>query len=216
VNAPAPLGPNWKPWGETLVRHLNRVYTKLRHLYSSDTAAENGHLLWDEDNGYPVITLEGEFRQLVVADGRGMFYDTTDQTAAVINTAYPITFNSTGYSDGISLGTPTSRVMFEEGGLYYISFTVQATSNNASLKTLYFWPKLNGVDVGGSTMQLSIDSNGGSTVEARSSVFALEAGDYIEAYWATTNIRATLDTTPATAFCPATPSVTLTAFRVQK
>lgn len=216
MNAPPPLGPEWKPWGESLVRFLNRTYSKLQYRLAGDTAAENGQLLWDETNGYPVVSLDNEWRQVVLADGRGLFYDTTDQTAAVINTAYPITFNSTGFSDGITLGTPTSRVVFEEAGLYYVSFTVQVASSNASLKTLYFWPKVNGVDVGGSTMQLSIDSNGGSVVMSRTALFQFSAGDYLEAYWATTNVNVVLDASTATAFCPATPSATLTAFRVQK
>jgi hypothetical protein len=106
--------------------------------------------------------------------------------------------------------------VFEEAGLYYVSFTVQVASSNASLKTLYFWPKVNGVDVGGSTMQLSIDSNGGSVVMSRTALFQFSAGDYLEAYWATTNVNVVLDASTATAFCPATPSATLTAFRVQK
>ena len=216
MNAPPPLGSEWKRWGEDLVRFLNRTYSKLQFKITGNTPAENGILLWDDENGYPVVSLNNEWRQVALADGKGLFYDTTDQTAAAVNTAYAITFNSTGFSDGISIGSPTSRITFDEAGLYYISFTVQVTSNNASLKTLYFWPRVNGTDIAGSTMKLSVDSNGGSTVESRSALFNMSAGDYLEAYWATSDTNATLDASAATAFCPATPSVTLAAFRVQK
>lgn len=215
MNAPVPAG-DWKSWAESLVRHLNRTFSKLRYKLTGDTPVEDGICLWDNENGYPVVSYNDEWRQIVMADGKGLFYDTTDQNAAAVNTAYALTFNSTGFSDGISIGSPTSRIVFDEAGLYYISFTAQVTSNNASLKTLYFWPRVNGTDIAGSTMKLSIDSNGGSTVESRSALFNLSAGDYIEAYWATTDTNATLDATAATAFCPATPSVTLAAFRVQR
>lgn len=216
MNTPAPLGPDWKAWGEDLKRFLDKQLNKLSWLSSGVSAAEDGYIRWDGENGYPAVSYNDEWRQVVLADGRGLFYDTTDQTAAAINTGYAITFNSTGVSDGISLGTPTSRVVFDEAGLYFIQFTVQVTSNNASLKTLYFWPKVNGTDVGGSTMKLSVDSNSGSVVQSRGALFQFSAGDYLEAYWATSNTNVTLDASAATAFAPATPSVTLAAFRVQK
>jgi len=216
VNTPAPTGPDWKTWGERLKRFLDSSKSALEWLRGEVTASVEGHMLWDGENGYPVVSVGDEWRQVVLADGRGLFYDTTDQTAALANTGYAITFNTTGVSDGISIGSPTSRIVFDEAGLYFVQFTVQATSNNASLKTLYFWPKVNGTDVAGSTMKLSIDTNGGSTIQSRGALFQFSAGDYLEAYWATSDTNVTLDASAATGFAPATPSVTLAAFRVQK
>lgn len=216
MKAPSPLGDNWKNWGEDLVRYLNKTYSMLRYKLTGDNAAQDGVILWDNENGYPVVSEGGEFHQVVLADGRGVFYDTTDQTAAAINTVYAVTFNSTGLSNGISIGAPTSRIVFDEDGLYHISFSVQLTSGNSSLKNTYFWPRVNGVDVPGSTIRVSLKTSGVSVVMSRSGLFQLSAGDYLEACWATDDTNVTIDYSAATAFCPATPSVILLAYRVQK
>ena len=46
----------------------------------------------------------------------GAFHDTTDQTAAAPNTAYPITFNNTDLSAGVYRGAPTSRIYVDRPG----------------------------------------------------------------------------------------------------
>jgi hypothetical protein len=60
----------------------------------------------------------------------GSFYDTTTQTATVINTATAITFNTTDLSNGVFIGTPTSRIVVDTEGLYNfaISFQIDKTS----------------------------------------------------------------------------------------
>ena len=54
----------------------------------------------------------------------GTFYDTTTQTAAAINTAYAVTFNSTDLSFGVSTGTPTSRIYVDSEGIYNFQFSL--------------------------------------------------------------------------------------------
>ena len=139
----------------------------------------------------------------------GTFSDTTDQSAAAINTPYSITFNTTGPSDGIYIGAPTSRIYFENAGFYNLKFTAQITSSSASTKTLWFWPKINGVDIPNSAMKMSISNNGFTATISRSVSMSIDAGSYLEATWATDDITVTLEAAPATAFAPATPSVIL-------
>ena len=50
----------------------------------------------------------------------GSFYDTTTQTAAVINTAYGITFDTTELSNAVYIGSPTSRIYVDKIGVYDI------------------------------------------------------------------------------------------------
>jgi len=54
----------------------------------------------------------------------GTFYDTTTQTAAAINTATAITFNSTDLSFGVSIGTPASRIYVDSEGVYNFQFSM--------------------------------------------------------------------------------------------
>lgn len=213
-NPPPPLGPDWKPWGERLIDYLKRVRSKLPFYETGDSATEDGVMLWDT-NGYPVVSKGGEYRQIVLADGYAAFVSNTDQTTTA-NTATAITWDSRPFGDGVTLGSPSSRVVFEEAGYYLIAFSVQITSNSSNTKTLYFWPRLNGSDVANSTIKVSLHTNGGTIVMSRSAIFNFAADDYLEAYWATDDADATLDASAATAFAPATPSVILNVTRLRQ
>lgn len=214
MRAPNPLGPEWKAWGERLVDYLNRIRTKLQFKESNAVATEDGIILWDTA-GYPVVSKNGEYRQIVLADGYASFVSNTDQTTTA-NTATAITWDSMPFGDGVSLGSPASRVVFEEEGYYMISFSVQITSTSASTKTLYFWPRVNGTDIPNSTIKVSLHNNGGTIVMSRSAIFNFSAGDYLQAYWATNDAAVSLDASVATAFAPATPSVILTVTRLRQ
>jgi hypothetical protein len=117
-NPPPPLGPDWKPWGERLIDYLKRVRSKLPFFETGDSATEDGVMLWDT-TGYPVISKGGEYRQIVLADGFGTFVSNTDQTTTA-NTATAISWDSMPLGDGVSMGTPSSRIVFEEAGYYLL------------------------------------------------------------------------------------------------
>lgn len=212
--APNPLGPEWKAWGERLVDYLNRIRSKLQFKDSSAVATEDGIILWDS-TGYPVVSKNGEYRQIVLADGYAAFVSNTDQTTTA-NTATAITWDSRPFGDGVALGSPASRVVFEEAGYYMIAFSVQITSTSSSTKTLYFWPRVNGSDVANSTIKVSLHNNGGTIVMSRSAIFNFAANDYLEAMWATDDATVSLDASAATAFAPATPSVILNVTRLRQ
>lgn len=214
MRAPNPLGPEWKAWGERLVDYLNRIRTKLQFKESNAVATEDGIILWDTA-GYPVVSKNGEYRQIVLADGYASFVSNTDQSTTA-NTATAITWDSMPFGDGVSLGSPSSRIEFEEAGYYLIAFSVQITSTSSSTKTLYFWPRVNGTDIPNSTIKVSLHNNGGTIVMSRSAIFNFAAGDYLQAYWATNDAAVSLDASAATAFAPATPSVILTVTRLRQ
>jgi hypothetical protein len=211
---PPPNSPDYQRWGERLNDYLMRVRSRLAFLQTGAKATEDGVLLWD-NTGYPVVSKNGEYRQIVLADGYGSFVSNTDQ-ATTANTATAITWDSMPFGDGVSLGSPSSRVVFEEEGYYMISFSVQITSTSASTKTLYFWPRVNGTDIPNSTIKVSLHNNGGTIVMSRSAIFNFAAGDYLEAYWATNDATVSLDASAATAFAPATPSVILSVTRLRQ
>jgi hypothetical protein len=191
-----------------------RVRSKLAFFQSGSSATEDGVILWSTD-GYPVVSKDGEYRQIVLADGYAAFVSNTDQTTTA-NTATAITWDSRPFGDGVTLGSPASRVVFEEAGYYMIAFSVQITSNSSNTKTLYFWPRVNGSDVPNSTIKVSLHNNGGTIVMSRSAIFNFAAGDYLEAMWATDDADAALDASAATAFAPATPSVILNVTRLRQ
>lgn len=210
---PPPLGPDWKPWGERLNQYLTSVRTKLSTLLTGDSPAEDGVLLWDR-TGYPVVSKNGEFRQIVLADGYAQLVRTTSQIAASINTAYPIGWDSLAFGDGITLNpSDSSQIVFEEGGKFILSFTAELKSNSSSAKNIWLWPRVNGVDIPGSTMKTSLSINGQDIVVSRSAIFQIESGQYFQAMFAVDDVNIWIDAPAATAFAPASPAATLSITR---
>lgn len=146
----------------------------------------------------------------------GDFARTTSSTAAATNTAYAITFDTTNVSNGISIGSPTSRIVAANSGLYQFDITFQFTSSNSSVKSAWMWWRKNGTDVVRSSFISSINQNGANLAVSRSDFFSLAAGDYIEAMWAVDDTAMTLNASSATAFAPSSPSVVLTVTQVQQ
>ena len=208
-----PIGPDLRQWGRQLSLYLQQNLAKLGFKTATDNPSENGVILWDEVNGYPVVSKNGEFRQIVLEDGQYAGGVTTDQTAASTNTAYALTYTSS-IADGITNGTPASRLVFAEAGQYMVSFSAQIASTSSSTVNFWFWPRVNGTDVAGSTMKNALHQNGSVLVVSRSAIFEFSAGDYLEAMWAVDSTSGFLDATAATAFAPAAPASTIAITRL--
>ena len=208
-----PLGPDWKQWGRQLTQYLQRNLSKLGFKTDEDNPSENGVILWDNVNKYPVVSKDGEFVQIVLEDGQYSAAVTTDQTAASTNTAYALTYTSS-IADGITNGTPASRIVFDESGQYMISFSAQISSTSSSTVNFWFWPRINGTDVTGSTMKNALHQNGAVLVVSRSAIFDVNASDYLEAMWAVDDTNGFLSAAAATAFAPAAPASTIAITRL--
>lgn len=210
---PPTVGPDIFEWARTFTTWTRRALTQLVFKPSGAAAIENGTLLWDEAAGYPVVSKGGEWVQIVLEDGKYSGAITTDQTAASTNTAYALTYTSST-ADGIANGTPASRIVFDEAGQYMISFSAQIASSSSSTVNFWFWPRINGTDVAGSTMKNALHQNGSVLVVSRSAIFEISAGDYLEAMWAVDSTSGFLDATTATAFAPAAPASTIAITRL--
>jgi len=208
-----PLGPDWRQWGRQLSLYLQRNLAKLAFKSADDNPSENGVILWDNVNKYPVVSKDGEFVQIVLEDGQYAGAVTTDQTAAATNTAYALTYTSS-IAEGVTNGTPASRIVFAEAGQYMISFSAQIASTSSSTVNFWFWPRINGTDVTGSTMKNALHQNGSVLVVSRSAIFDVNANDYLEAMWAVDSTSGFLDATVATAFAPAAPASTIAITRL--
>jgi hypothetical protein len=145
----------------------------------------------------------------------GSFDSTVDQTLAAIDTATAITLNNTLSSNGITRGTPTSRIVVAQAGFYRVAASIQLTSGNSSAKNVYFWLRKNGTNVVESTRAITVDINGGFVPIALSYTVSLQPNDYVELYWAADSTAVTLDALAASAFAPAAPAVLLAVTQVQ-
>ena len=201
-------------WAENMRRYLGKALNQLDAKDAAASAAEDGVLLWDRINGYPVVSKNGEWRQIVLEDGHGDFYIATDVTAASANTGYKLNYTAEASNSGITLGTPATRIVFEEAGQYVIAFSAQISSTSASTVHFYFWPSVNGTDINNSAMTTAMHQNNATVVTSRTQVFTVAANDYLEVNWMVDNTDGFLNSTAAASPVPNIPASTLSITRL--
>ena len=140
----------------------------------------------------------------------GSFYDTTTQTATVINTAKAITFNSTDLSNGVFIGSPTSRIIVDSEGIYNFDTSFQLDKTSGGVAEFYFWFRLNGTDVPDSASQIRVQGNNGEIFSSLNYFFDLKANDYVELMFSVSDLSVELLSVVATPPVPAIPSIILT------
>lgn len=143
----------------------------------------------------------------------GGFFDLTNQTAAAA-TATPITFNSTYVSSGVTLGSPTSRVIIDTAGLYNIQFSIQFANTNAATDNCVVWFKVNGTNVANTASWVSVPGKhaggDGQALMSLNIFYEFNANDYFQLYWQNTDGHAFLETIGGTATYPSSPCIILT------
>ena len=140
----------------------------------------------------------------------GTFYDTTTQTAAAINTAYGVSFNTTDLSLGVTRGSPTSRIYVDRPGIYHFQFSLQFASTNASAKDVYIWYEINGVNAANSATKITMQGSSSAYVAAWNFVCRMNAGDYFRLMWSTTDTTVQILYNTSVTPAPAIPSAILT------
>ena len=209
-----PIGPDLRQWGRQLTIYLQQNLAKLGFKTSTDNPSENGVILWDNVNGYPVVSKNGEFRQIVLEDGHADFMKTADVVPVAANTAYKLTYDAPTGNDGITQGTPASRIVFEEAGEYVVSFSAQISSTSASTVHFYFWPSVNGTNVANSALTTALHQNNATLVTSRTQIFTVAANDYLEVNYMIDNTAGFLNYTAASSPVPAIPASTLAITRL--
>ena len=211
--APPPQGDQWKPWAERLVSYLSRIRTLLSTRVDSDNPSQDGILLWDR-TGYPVVSKNGEFRQIILADGYAQLIRTATQQAATANTAYGIAWDAMVFGDGITLDpTDNTKIVFPEDGKFILSFSAELKSSSSNSKSIWIWPRINGVDTNGTTMKTTLNTNNQDIVISRTAIFEMQAGQYLQAMFAVSDVNIWIDAPAATAFAPSAPAATLSITR---
>ncbi len=140
----------------------------------------------------------------------GSFYDTTTQLGTTINTAKAITFNSTDLSNGVYLGTPTSRVYVDTPGIYNYDMSFQLDKTSGGTEDFYIWFRLNGVDVANSASYIQIQGNDAEIFSSLNYFFDLNAGDYVEIMFSVSDLSVEVAAFAAAPPVPAIPSIILT------
>ena len=141
---------------------------------------------------------------------------TTSQTPAAINTEYLLTFDAIQIGNGITIGTPASRIVVPNSGLYQIEAKLQLTSGSSSAQNVWVWFKKNGTTISNSARIVTTDINNGYIALSLTETISLAASDYIELAFAADNTDITVSSVAATGFAPVAPAVLLTITQVQQ
>ena len=140
----------------------------------------------------------------------GAFHDTTTQTAAATGTAYAVTFNSTDLSNEVTIGSPTSRIVVANAGIYNFQFSLQLDKASGATGHTYIWARVNGVDIAASASEVSVQGTSAENIAAWNFVLSMNATDYFQLMWSVDDTNIQIKAVAAAAPVPAIPSVILT------
>jgi hypothetical protein len=144
----------------------------------------------------------------------GAFSDTTLQSAASIDTAYGMVFNTTDSSNGVSIGSPSSRLVVDYQGVYNVQFSAQLDKTSGGAGNIYIWLRKNGTNVANTATTVAVQGTAARTVAAWNFIIQLEPTNYVELMWATDDTTIRILAASATSVWPAIPSVICTITQV--
>lgn len=188
---------------EQLNNALRLYFNQVDNVFSALFAVGGGSAIRDGIGG-------GKYLRFPFAQ----FLSLVDQTAAA-NTATAITFDTTDLSNGVTVEN-NSEITVKEGGIYNLQFSIQLVNSDSQAHAASVWFQVNGSDLANSNTDISVPSKHGSTngraVASWNILLELQANDYVEIYWSTTNVAVTVEhlaaqTVPTR---PVTPSVIAT------
>ena len=144
----------------------------------------------------------------------GAFSDTTTQTIVSINAAYAMTFNTTDLANGVSIGSPTSRIVVDNQGVYNVQFSAQLDKTSGGAAVIHIWLRKNGTNVPNTTSRVVIQGTAAELVAAWNFIIQLEPTNYVELMWEADDTDVVLLAASATSVYPAIPSVICTVTQV--
>ena len=183
-------------------RRYQDQFTNILRLYFNQLQNSFGELFGDAGGKY-------------VAFPYGAFSDFTDQTTT-INTATLIGMSVTDFSNEVSLQTG-SKITVANAGIYNLQFSVQLQNLDNAPQDVFIWLKQNGTDITGSTGLVGMPARKSAGVpfhdiKGWNYFLSMNANDYVQIYWSTTNVDVTIQTYAAsgTPTKPSTASVVAT------
>jgi hypothetical protein len=146
----------------------------------------------------------------------GAFQDSTDQVAANTTTAYAVTFNTTDFSNGVTIASG-SRITVADSGIWNLQFSIQLTNTTNSSQDVDIWFRVNGTNAANSNSRFGFAPRKGAgdpyhTIAAINYFLSLNANDYVEIMWRPTDVGVTIEQYAASASPtrPAVPSAIVT------
>jgi hypothetical protein len=144
----------------------------------------------------------------------GQFSSSVTQTAAVINTAYAMTLDTSVLAQGVIIGTVPSRIYVYSTRTYNIQFSAQFDNTSGGNHLAFVWLRVNGVDVPQTASQIRLKGTDGELVASWNFLQSLNSGDYFEIMWSVNDTAVQLTASGAVAPVPSIPSVIVSCYNV--
>ena len=138
------------------------------------------------------------------------YFDTTTQTNPVADAVNLFTYNSVETEFQITRGTPTSKIIVANTGIYNFQFSAQLDKTGGSATDVYIWSRINGVNVPNSCIKVVIDGPNSEIVPAWNFVLVMQGGDYFEMAWQAADTNVVIAAEPAASNYSGIPSIILT------
>ena len=127
----------------------------------------------------------------------GAFQDSTDQVAASTTVAYPVTFNTTDFSNGVTI-VSNSRITVADDGIWNLQFSLQFTNTTNASQDVDVWFKVNGTNIANSNSRYGLAPRKGAgdpfhVIMALNYFASLNATDYIEIMWRTSDTGVSIE-----------------------
>lgn len=127
----------------------------------------------------------------------GAFQDSTDQTAANTTTAYAITFNTTDFSNGVTLSN-SSRINVTDAGIWNCQFSIQFKNTTNDTQDVDIWFRKNGTNIDNSNSRFNLSPRKSSgdpshLIAAMNFFVSLDASDYIEIMWRVSDVGVSIE-----------------------
>jgi hypothetical protein len=136
----------------------------------------------------------------------GAFQSTETQSGSA-NVSQSISYNTTDYSQGVSVVSGT-RLTVANAGVYNIQFSAQVLADTGA-DDVYIWLKKNGTNISNSAGRITL-ANNEELIAAWNYVVDAAANDYYEIAWQSTNGDAVILAEAASGNVPLIPSMITT------
>ncbi len=145
----------------------------------------------------------------------GQFYDTTTQTAAAINTAYAMQFNTSSSKYGVYIDPADStRIKVTRPAVYNMQFSLQLDKTAGGVGLFWVWGRINGNNIANSASEVRIQGNNAELFVAANLFVSMSDGDYFQLMWAVDDTTVQIQSKVAAGVVPGIPSVILTMTQV--
>jgi hypothetical protein len=186
-----------------VVRQLMNGKSNNAGFITLDTSGATNTTIFNERIGYDSVIILTPINDVSAAQylPYGAWHDETDQSAANTTTAYAMKFSDSDFNYMTSVesdGVNPTELTVQVAGLYNLQFSAQLNNSTNAQEVVDIWFRKNGTDIADSNSRFTLEPRDNNNVPFRlvaglNFYVALDAGDYVQIMWCTTDTGVTIE-----------------------